>query len=317
MRLTVSVIRLENVRKEYGELTALDGVNLSVESGEVYGFLGPNGAGKSTTINIILDFARPTAGTATVFGMDATEESQAIRDRIGVLPEGLDLYGRLTARQHLEFVRESKGVPSEAIDFEAIVERVGIPEAIDRKVSGFSKGMQQRLALGAALIGDPELIILDEPSSGLDPEGVRTMRKIILEEVDRGATVFFSSHILDQVEAVCDRVGILRDGELVAQGPISELQSSMGGEAVLEIETADSQSGAISAVESVAGVSNVSTNNGTVTVQCSPPAKIDVLNTIQEAGVTVEDFSLDEQSLESLFMSYTNGESAEKTEVRA
>jgi ABC-2 type transport system ATP-binding protein len=303
-------INVDSATKRYGDVTALSGLDLQVEEGEIYGFLGPNGAGKSTTINIILDFIRPTSGSVQVFGHDAQEESITIRQRTGVLPEGFDLYDRLTARQHLQFVNESKNASA---DPDRIVERVGIPEAIDRKVGGYSKGMQQRLALGAALIGEPDLLILDEPSTGLDPAGAREMREIVREEADRGATVFFSSHILEQVDAVCDRVGILREGELVVEDTVEGLRDAAGSEAVLTVEVDHVPDGALAAVRGLPGISEVSATDTTVTAHCQDDSKTTVLNELEAAGASVRDFSLDEASLEELFMAYTSDDSPHET----
>jgi ABC-2 type transport system ATP-binding protein len=303
-------IKIDNTTKRYGDFTALSGLDLQVREGEIYGFLGPNGAGKSTTINLILDFIRPTSGNVQVFGHDAQQESVTIRQRTGVLPEGFDLYDRLTARQHLQFVNESKNANA---DPEQIVERVGIPEAIDRKAGDYSKGMQQRLALGAALIGEPDLLILDEPSSGLDPAGAREMREIVREEAERGATVFFSSHILGQVESVCDRVGILRDGELVAEDTVEGLRDAAGSEATLTVEVDHVPEGALSAVRGLPGVSEVNATDMTVTARCQDDSKTTVLNELEAAGASVRDFSLEEASLEELFMAYTTDESVSTT----
>jgi ABC-2 type transport system ATP-binding protein len=295
-------IELHGVTKRYGDVTALHDLDLSVEDGEIYGFLGPNGAGKSTTIDILLDFVRPTSGTASVLGMDAQADSQAIRRRIGVLPEGFHVYERLTARQHLNFAIESKGASD---DPEALLERVGIPDAVDRKAGGFSKGMQQRLALAIALVGEPELLILDEPSTGLDPNGAREMRTIITEEADRGATVFFSSHILEQVEAVCDRVGILKGGELVAEDSIEALRSAADTGTTLTVTLDAVTDAAADAARDVPGVSEVSVDGDRLVVRTDSAAKTDVLDAVESTGADVRDFSTEQASLDDVFAAYT------------
>jgi ABC-2 type transport system ATP-binding protein len=296
-------IELNGLTKQYGEdVLALRDVDLRVEEGEIFGFLGPNGAGKSTTINILLDFVRPTAGSARVLGMDAQEQSQEVRRRTGVLPEGYQVYDRLTGRHHVEFVIESKEVDD---DPDEILERVGIAEAADRKASDYSKGMKQRLTLGMALVGDPELLILDEPSTGLDPSGVQDVRQIVQAEADRGTTVFFSSHILSQVEAVCDRVGILRQGELVAVDTVEGLRDATGARATLQVSVDAVDDDALAAVRSLSGVSNVNYSEGTLTASVDDDAKMDVVTTLEEYGGNVSDFETAEASLEELFMSYT------------
>ncbi len=299
----MAAIELSGVTKRYGDVTALHDLDLQVQSGEIYGFLGPNGAGTSTTIDILLDFVRPTSGTATVLGHDAHDESLAIRQRIGVLPEGFHVYERLTARQHLEFAIESKDADDDVDD---LLARVGIPEAADRKAGGFSKGMQQRLALAIALVGDPDLLILDEPSTGLDPNGAREMRQIINEEADRGATVFFSSHILEQVEAVCDRVGILQQGELVAQDTIRGLREAAGTGSSLTVTVDELTPDIVRAVEDVPGVTSVDTDRDVLTVSAEDASKTDILDAIEAAGGEVVDFATREASLDDVFAAYTN-----------
>jgi ABC-2 type transport system ATP-binding protein len=304
----MAAIELEGVTKRFGTVTAVDDLDLTVPEGEAFGFLGPNGAGKSTTLNMILDFVRPTEGRVEVLSRDAQQQSQLVRQRTGVLPEGFDVYDRLTARQHVEFAVDSKGVDD---DPEAILDRVGLDEAVDRKAGGFSTGMRQRLALGMALVGRPDLLILDEPSSGLDPGGVKEMREIVLSEVDRGATVFFSSHILSQVEAVCDRVAILRDGQLVAQDTVEGLREASGGEARLVVTVRDADAVDLDDVRSLPDVSEATLDGDTLTVTCKDNAKTAVISAVEDSGAGVSDFETAEESLEELFLEYTgDGEAA-------
>lgn len=310
----MAAIELSGVRKEFGDVTAVRNLDLTVEGGEVYGFLGPNGAGKSTTINVLLDFVRPTAGTARVLGLDAHSESLTVRQRTGVLPEGFGVYDRLTGRQHVEFAIDSKDA---ADDPDELLSRVGLAADGARKAGGYSKGMRQRLALAMALVGEPELLILDEPSSGLDPAGAKEMREIVRQEVDRGATVFFSSHVLGQVEAVCDRVGILRDGRLVAEDSVEGLRDAVGDEETLSVTvrdgtTDDGLTDAIAAVRHLDGVSAADLEDGTeLTVSCRGDTKTRVLSTLEDHGVEVDDFTTREASLEDLFLAYTEGDAVD------
>ncbi len=301
----MAAIELRGLTKHYGDVTALEGVDLSVEEGEIFGFLGPNGAGKSTTIDILLDFVRPTSGEAMVFGMDTQEETLAVRQQTGVLPEGYHVYDRLTGRQHVDFVIESKNADE---DPQQILDRVGIADAADRAAGGYSKGMKQRLTLGMALVGDPDLLILDEPSTGLDPGGAREIREIVREESERGTTVFFSSHVLSQVEAVCDRVGILRAGKLIAVDTVEGLRDAAGTEARLEITVDGIDDTALDAVRGLDGTSTVSLDGETLTVGVADGSKTAVLNALESEGVTVRDFETTESSLEELFISYTEGD---------
>ncbi len=282
--------------------TAVRNLDLEVELGEVFGFLGPNGAGKSTTINLLLDYVRPTAGTATVLGMDAREQATLIHDRIGVLPEHLTLWDRLTARKHVEFVAETKAV---GVDIEAILARVGLEDAADRPVGEFSTGMAQRLGLGMALVGEPDLLILDEPTAGLDPNGVRRLRAIVQQEADRGATVFFSSHVLEQVEAVCDRVGILRDGKLVAVDTMAGLRENVGAGETLAVQVEGATDDVASAVRNVEDVADVTIEDQVVEATCTTgPAKVDVIDAIRETDTSIRDFDVETADLEALFATY-------------
>jgi len=308
----MAAIELDGVTKRFGGVTALQSVDLTVEEGAIFGFLGPNGAGKSTCINILLDFVRPTDGTARVLGYDAYEGSTEIRERTGVLPEGYDVYDRLTGYQHLEFAIESKGADD---DPDELLDRVGLsPEEGERKAGGYSKGMAQRLVLAMALVGEPDLLLLDEPTSGLDPNGARMLRDIVREESERGATVFFSSHILGQVEAVCDSVGILNEGELIAKDSVEGLRAAATGDTKLVVTVGGDDAAVETAQAAVADLDSVvdtATEDDRLTVDCDNGAKMTVLNAIEDAGITVEDFEAQEASLEELFASYTDAEPAE------
>jgi ABC-2 type transport system ATP-binding protein len=306
----MTAIELRGVTKEFADVTAVRGLDLTVEEGEVYGFLGPNGAGKSTTIDMVLDLVRPTEGTVRVLDQDATADGVSIRQRTGVLPDGFAVYDRLTGRQHVEFAIRSKEADD---DPDALLDRVELLGDADRKAGGYSKGMRQRLALAMALAGDPDLIILDEPSSGLDPAGAKEMREIVRAEADRGATVFFSSHILEQVEAVCDRVGILREGELVAEDSVEGLREAVGGEETLEIaidggDADGANDAAVDAVRDLDGVSRVDRDGDALVVSCADGAKTRVIGALEDAGVAVADFHTREASLEDLFLAYTEGD---------
>jgi ABC-2 type transport system ATP-binding protein len=298
-------IDFDNISRQFGDVTALQNLELTVERGEIYGFLGPNGAGKSTAINILLGFLPPTNGQATVLGYDTQTESTTLRHHLGVLPEGYQVYERLTGREHLEVAAASKGATPE---YDRLLDRVGIREAADRKAGTYSKGMTQRLVFGMALVGDPELLILDEPSSGLDPNGAQEMREIILEENDRGTTVFFSSHVLSQVEAVCDRVGILRAGSLIAEDSIQGLRETVDTGDVLTVRLDSITDDCATAVEALDGVTDVQTGRREVTVTLDGGSKTAVLQALESTGAEVRDFSTEETSLEELFTAYTGTE---------
>ncbi|NHN60519.1 MULTISPECIES: ABC transporter ATP-binding protein [Halorussus] len=304
----MTAIETDDLTKRFdGDVVAVDGLDLRVPEGEVFGFLGPNGAGKSTTIDVLLDYVRPTAGSATVLGMDAQAESEALRERVGVLPEGFGLYDRLSGRRHLEFATEWKDA---ADDPDAVLDRVGLDaDDAGRPVGDYSKGMARRLALGMALVGDPDLLVLDEPAAGLDPHGVRRMRELVREEAAAGTTVFFSSHVLGQVEAVCDRVGILHDGELVAVDTVEGLRRTVGAGSELHLRV----SGGVDVdVTDVAGVESTESAGGILRVECSDSrAKARVVARLANAGVDVLDVDSEEPSLEDVFTAYTTDDAPE------
>jgi len=205
------------------EFTALDGLNLSIPCGQVFGFLGPNGAGKTTTMHVLLGFISATRGEARIFGTDVRES--IARRRIGYLSEHPDTYRFLTGRELLTMAGRLFliGRRQLASRIDEILPLVGIGEAANRKIATYSRGMMQRICLAQALINDPDLVILDEPTGGLDPIGRMDIRKIIADLKARGKTVFFSSHELSEVELVCDHLAILSKGRLVAQGPASKI----------------------------------------------------------------------------------------------
>lgn len=186
---------------------------------------------------MLLGYVAPTEGTATILGYDVQSEHRTIREKIGVVPERYALYERLTGLEHLNLAGDLKGVD---VDTAVILDRVGLSaDNAERRTVAYSTGMRQRLALGMAIIGDPELLVLDEPTSGLDPHGISLLKQLIQEEVDNGTAVFLSSHVLDHVESVCDRVGILNDGRLAATGSIDELRNATDSESTEEVSLAD------------------------------------------------------------------------------
>ena len=212
-------ITTQDLTKYYGPVRGIEGVDLQVRQGEIFGFLGPNGAGKTTTIRILLDMIRPTMGRAQVFGLDTQRHSVEIRRRLGNLPGDAALYDTLKGRGVLTLLGSFRG-PGGTRRMNELAERLELD--LTRTVRAYSRGMKQKLALIQAFMHDPELLVLDEPTLGLDPLVQREFYKFLMEEKDRGKTVFLSSHILPEMERVCDRVGIIRDGDLVA---VEELEA--------------------------------------------------------------------------------------------
>ena len=224
------VIETKGLTKRYGETVAVDGLDLQVRRGEVFGLLGPNGAGKTTTILMMLGLTEPTSGTARVDGMIPTRDPLAVKSRVGYLPDDVGFYDDMTARQNLRYTAQLNRLPRAlaAARVDDLLHEVGLGDDGDRKVGGFSRGMRQRLGLADALVKDPSILILDEPTVNIDPEGVRELLLLVERlRADQGVTVLLSSHLLHQVEQVCDRIGVFVKGKLVASGTIDALAAEL------------------------------------------------------------------------------------------
>jgi len=216
-----AVVKTFNLTKRFGNLVAVDDLSLEVYKGEVFGFLGPNGAGKTTTIRMLVGLLKPNAGRAEIFGHDTQKSLQQILRRTGVLVETPGFYPYLSGRDNLKILSRTSGIKENRI--EEVLKIAGLSSRAGDKFKSYSQGMKQRLGIASALLNDPDLFILDEPTIGLDPKGMREMREFIRGLGDKGKTVFLSSHLLYEVEQICDRVAILKEGKVIAQGKVDEL----------------------------------------------------------------------------------------------
>ncbi|HOK76766.1 MAG TPA: ABC transporter ATP-binding protein [Verrucomicrobiota bacterium] len=228
-----AIIQTENLTRRYGRQVAVDGLTLEINEREIFGFLGPNGAGKTTTILMLLGLTEPTSGSARVLGYDPTRDPLEIKRQVGYLPENVGFYDDLTGRENLRFMAELNRLPEARITekIEEALRTVGLNGEGDKLVGAYSRGMRQRLGIAELLIKDPKLLILDEPTLGLDPDGTNKMLDLIHAlSRDRGITVMLSSHQLEQVQRICTRVGIMIKGKLVAVGTIEELAKRKLGE---------------------------------------------------------------------------------------
>ncbi len=235
-----NVIEIAHLTKQYGDKRAVDDLNLSIRRGEVFGLLGPNGAGKTTTILMLLGLTEPTAGTALIEGLDCARHPLEVKSIVGYLPDNVGFYPDMTGRQNLRFTGQLNGLSGKELEerIDGLLERVGMTEAADRRAGTYSKGMRQRLGIADVLIKDPEIIIMDEPTLGIDPEGMRELLNLIRElSVEDGRTILISSHQLHQIQQVCDRVGIFVEGRLIASGTLSELEEQIlkDGSYLLEV----------------------------------------------------------------------------------
>lgn len=220
-------IEISHLTKQYGEKTAVNDLNLTIRRGEVFGLLGPNGAGKTTTILMLLGLTEPTAGSAKICGMDCTRNPLEVKSIVGYLPDNTGFYSDMTGRQNLRFTGRLNGMDGPELEeqIDRLLERVGMTKAADQKAGTYSKGMRQRLGIADVLMKDPEIIVMDEPTLGIDPEGMRELLILIRQLADEdGRTLLISSHQLQQIQQVCDRVGIFVEGKLIASGTLAELE---------------------------------------------------------------------------------------------
>jgi ABC-2 type transport system ATP-binding protein len=234
-----AAIRTMNLTRRFGDLVAVDRLNLAVPSGVIFGFLGPNGAGKSTTINMLIGLLPPTAGTASVAGFDVQTDSLEVKRRIGVVPEEFSLYERLTASEHLELTGRLHGLDPAEIHarIPPLLNVLELDDSVDKMILDYSHGMRKKTAIAGALLHAPEILFLDEPFEGVDPISTRAVKEILRDMADqRGTTVFFSTHVMELAERFCDQVGIINKGTLAGVGSIAELRrrASLPDDAPLE-----------------------------------------------------------------------------------
>jgi ABC-2 type transport system ATP-binding protein len=287
------IIQTKSLTKFYGKSRGIKDVSITVNKGDIFGFLGPNGAGKSTTIRIIMDFIRPSGGSATVFGMDCHRDSVAIRKRIGYIPGDFGLYGNMTGWKFLEYFGRVRGGfdPAAAKEY---ARRMDI--RLDRKMKEYSRGMRQKVAIIQAFMNNPDLIIMDEPTNGLDPLVQQSFMDMLREMADRGTTVFMSSHILSEVEKACNRVAIIKEGSIVAEEKVEELRQKSGK--ILEVKFVEPLRKEIFYLP---GISNVTQQNGGYRMTVTGNIE-EILREISSHKVA--DISIHQMTLEDIFMHY-------------
>ncbi|MFB6721283.1 ABC transporter ATP-binding protein [Kribbella sp. NPDC056345] len=300
----VPLVEAIGLTKRYGDTLAVDGVDLTVLPGEVYGFLGPNGAGKTTTLRILTGLIAPTTGTIKVLG--GRPGSPDVLGRIGSMIESPAFYPYLSGLDNLRLLAEYAEVPRQRVN--EVLEIVDLENRSRDRFSSYSLGMKQRLGVAAALLKDPELVILDEPTNGLDPAGMRDMRRLIRELGSDGRTVLLSSHLLGEVQQICDRVGIIDSGRMVAEHHVEDLR----GEQELLIR-AEPQQTAHAVLTKLLGANAVHRYDETLRVQVEPGRAAEVNRVLVEAGVAVSELHSTERALEDLFFELTT--SKEKADV--
>jgi len=307
--MTEHVIETMMLTKKYGDLTAVDQLNMTIDEGEIFGFLGPNGAGKTTTILMLMGLSVPTSGTALVAGYDIVEQSREIRKVASILPEYSSVYGDLTAYENLDYVGRlndlTKDERKEMIP--EMLEIVGMSDWGDSKAESFSRGMKQRVVIAAALIKEPKVVFLDEPTLGLDPVGTREIRELILRlNKEQDLTVVLTSHILPEIQMTCSRVGIINKGRLVVTETIENLTRAMTGseDRRVEFRLSEVPSGLIGDLESIEGVKSVTEENNRLYVYGSVDSDYEVSKTITGHGAVILLMRPREYTLEEIFMKY-------------
>jgi ABC-2 type transport system ATP-binding protein len=298
----LTAILARGLTKRYGETRVVDALDLSVERGELYGFLGPNGAGKTTTIRMALGLIRPAAGEVELLG-ESVISGRPPLERVGALVEEPEFWRYLSGRRNLEYFARAGGRGKDTSErlrrVDEVLRTVGLEGAGDKRVKAYSQGMRQRLGIGLAMLGAPELLVLDEPTNGLDPQGMRDIRRLLRRLADDGTTVFVSSHLLAEVEAMCDRVGVMARGRLVAEGPPETLR---GGTDRLRLEV-DDRARALVLLGSLAGVVAVEEMGTAIRVRLASPATPAAVNAaLVSAGVGVASLVPERDSLEDVFM---------------
>jgi len=300
------VIETRDLTKRFGDVVAVDSLNMHVKRGEIYGFLGPNGAGKTTTIKMILGLMYPTGGEVYINGEKMHPDNIEIKKEIGFLPERISFYRNLTPVQTLNFFCELKEVDKSIVP--ELLKEVGLQNDANRKVGTFSKGMIQLLGFAQAMIGSPSIYILDEPSSGLDARWVKTIREKIRYLNEKGATVMFSSHILSEVQALCDRVCVINKGHLVAEDTIENLNKKLNIKPKLIIKVEGKAKISSKDIEDIEGVDNVEIKDNEITVVCDGKRKLQIIEEIKDKGIAIEDFQTIEPSVEDVFVKLLEGE---------
>jgi len=303
------MIQTQELTKHYGDVRAVDRLDLTVYEGEIFGFLGPNGSGKTTTLLMLMGLTIPTSGTAIVGGYDVVENSREVRKIAGMLPEGAGYYGDLTARQNLNYIGQLNDIPRLEREkrIEELLEAVGLARWADTKVEKFSRGMKQRLGIAGVLIKRPKVAFFDEPTIGLDPQGTKEVRDIMIRmNKEQGLTVFLSSHLLYEVQQTCQRVGIIRGGRLIAADTIENLSNKLASKdkMTIEFKLTKITPELIREIKAIDDVTSVDQENGKLYVHMACDRAREVSETITKHGAIILLMKPKEYSLEEIFLDY-------------
>jgi len=300
------VIETQGLTKRYGKVVAVDNLELRIEAGEVYGLLGPNGSGKTTTILMLLGLTEPSAGNVRVLGLDPAREPLSLKRQVGYLPDSVGFYGEMTAWENLAYIARLNGLPQALAKarIEQVLERMGLAEVAQRPVSAFSRGMRQRLGLAEVLLKEPKVVILDEPTLGLDPEAAQEFLQMIRGLKAEGITVLLSSHLLHQVQAICDRVGLFHKGKLVLEGRVEELaQRVLEGAYRIRLEATPLE-GLAEQLQALPEVSQVQADAQGLRLEARQDIRPQVARAVLEAGAALQSLLLERPSLDEVYARY-------------
>jgi len=303
------VVEVQDLVKEYNGFKAVDGVTFHVAQGEIFGLLGPNGAGKTTTILMLLGMTEPTAGVVRVCGYDPNKEPLEVKRITGYLPEKVGFYEDLTAKENLLYLTKLNGIPEDVAikRIDEVLNTVGLLEVKDKLVGTYSKGMKQRLGLASVLIKEPKLVILDEPTTGIDPEGTEQVLDLIRKmSREMGVSILLSSHLLYQVQQVCDRVGIMFRGKMVAQGSIEEIGRQVLGEreGVMKLTYDYINDEALSKLNGIEGILEKRIANNSIILKFNEERKLDIVREVVMRGFLPIEVKGREYSLEEIYIRY-------------
>ena len=303
------IIRTEGLTKLYGEKKAVDNLNLEIRKGEIFGLLGPNGAGKTTTTLMLLGLTEPSEGQAWIDGKDCTRDPIAIKRMVGYLPDNVGFYADMTGRENLRFTGQLNGLPRDLAEarIDDLLEKVGMTEAADQKTGTYSRGMRQRLGIADVLMKDPSVVIMDEPTLGIDPEGMRELMDLIRAlAVEEGRTILISSHQLYQIQQICDRVGLFVNGRLIACGRIDELaaQTSQEGRYVLETSAIPNDAGYGELLKSLSNVERVERNGDYFMVESRWDIRRELSRRAVDAGYTIAHLRQRGDDLDEIYRRY-------------
>jgi len=306
------VVETSELTKNYGDFTAVNKLNLKIEEGEIFGFLGPNGAGKTTTILMLLGLTEPTSGSASVWGFNPSREPLKVKKIVGYLPERVGFYRHLTASQNLMYTADLNSLPKKETEYniKELLGTVGLSDVGEKPVGAFSQGMKQRLGIADMLIKKPKLVFLDEPTSGIDPNGITEILDLIVKMAKQKISVIFCSHQLNHVQKICTRVGILAKGKFLAEGSMDQLEKQGKGKDryQIEVQVEEIDDEIIKLIKQINNISSVTVSSNLILVSCDRDIRSQIAKIVVDSGRSLTGIKVEEMSLEKIYKKFSRGE---------